>query len=83
MKVYDFVQFLEDDDRIIIREEVEDIMFGAYTSTILDKKKKEIELKEYQDITGRTIEYVDYTKWGHVCNITLEDETNDEQKEIR
>jgi hypothetical protein len=78
VKVYDFIQFLDEDDRIIIRQEVGDILFGPHTSTLLDKRKKEIELKEYQDITDREIEYIDYTKWGHVCNITLEDRNNDD-----
>lgn len=78
MKVYDFVQFLDEDDRIIVRREVEDVMFGTLSSTLLDKRKKDISLKECQDITSREIEYVEYTKWGHVCNITLEDESNDD-----
>lgn len=78
MKVFEFIWFLEDDDRVIIRKNTEDIIFGTLTSSVLDKRKKDIDLEKCEDVMYKTIEYVDYTRWGHVCNITLEDESDDD-----
>lgn len=73
MKAYDIIQFLDEDIHIIIRQEVGDVLFGPLSSTLLDKSKKEIELKEYEKITDKEVKHVDYTKWRKICNITLED----------
>lgn len=73
MKAYDIIQFLDEDVHIIIRQEVGDVLFGSLSATLLDKSKKEIELKEYEEITDKEIKHVDYTKWRKICNITLED----------
>lgn len=78
MKVNDFIRLLDKDDRVVIVGETEDILFGSFTYTILDARKKDILTADYQNLGSREVEHIDYTKWGQVCNITLEDNKNDE-----